>query len=329
MKISSRSTLSLLLLFLLTFNISAQCIIENSSNFSETSRSGTAPNQTCNYTFTPNITTAGLSGNPKLLQYTFSAGGSTIYVCYNVPTGTTVVATTQTIPCGSVNNALPSITNTNFPTATFSFPCAATGASVSWNAYNGANRNGGTGECANSTVLPVKLTSFTTKTEANGHLIQWTTAEEVNSEKFVVQRSQNAVIFNDIFTIETGANSNEPKRYSYLDESPVFGANYYRLKQIDIDGTITFSKMIVAIWETETETLFPNPISDKKFDISGVKGEVTRTRLSSMDGREVAIKLDKSGEVVSIRLPKSISSGIYYLQIETTEKFISKKIVVQ
>ncbi|MDP5121145.1 MAG: T9SS type A sorting domain-containing protein, partial [Spirosomaceae bacterium] len=177
--------------------------------------------------------------------------------------------------------------------------------------------------------ITVKQTYFTSKTEANGNLLQWETTEEVNSEKFVVQRSQNAVNFNDIFTVETGSDSNEPKRYSYLDDSPVFGTNYYRLKQIDIDGSMSFSKIVAAKWDFQSEIIFPNPVTDKRFVIDGVSGEIIRAILSDINNRSIPVKLDKSGESVTATLAESMASGVYFLQIQTSTKSISKKIVVQ
>ena len=67
-------------------------------------------------------------------------------------------------------------------------------------------------------------------------MIKWSTSSESNSEYFAVERSSDAQNFIEIGRVTTAGNSSVPKSYSYTDDNPIEGMNYYRLKQVDSDG---------------------------------------------------------------------------------------------
>lgn len=229
------------LLFLLpahnSYSQSVDCAIVVSGNMTTTSISGSS---NCTYTFTPTVT---INKVPKIIQFAFTVGATTQYLCYTY-TGTAVALTQQTTPCGSDNQTFAAGTLT-FPTATFVMPC--TGGSLPvFSAYNGANTSGATGQCVLRTVtpLPVKLIAFTAKTHNGTNILNWQTASETNSDKFVIQRSADAKTFEDIAEIEATGESQSLIDYQYIDTAPLNGTNYYRLKQIDKDNSFTFSKII-------------------------------------------------------------------------------------
>jgi Secretion system C-terminal sorting domain len=93
-----------------------------------------------------------------------------------------------------------------------------------------------------ATILPLNITSFTAVKTNNGNLISWTTANEVNVQRMLLERSMDGRNFSQIATINAG-NSN----YSFTDATPVSTTNYYRLKIVDKDGTSKLSKVVAVI----------------------------------------------------------------------------------
>ncbi|MFH1195794.1 MAG: YCF48-related protein [bacterium] len=105
--------------------------------------------------------------------------------------------------------------------------------------------------------LPVELTSFTASTSDNKVTLNWQTATEVNNYGFEVERSTNLQGltngkegsnlggFTSIGFVEGSGNSNSTKEYSFTDNKVTAGNYYYRLKQIDTDGSFAYSKEIV------------------------------------------------------------------------------------
>ena len=87
-----------------------------------------------------------------------------------------------------------------------------------------------------TTVLPVELTKFTGYNDGDVNVLNWTTASELNSLKFEVEKSLDAINFTYIGERPAAGNSSLPLNYSLVDEHPIVGNNYYRLKMIDMDG---------------------------------------------------------------------------------------------
>jgi hypothetical protein len=95
-------------------------------------------------------------------------------------------------------------------------------------------------------TLPVEITSFTAKAKGNTVGLNWTTASEKNSSHFVITRSTDAKNFSSIARVEAAGNSNAAKTYSYTDNTPFAGTNYYQLQQVDLNGDTQVSKVVNA-----------------------------------------------------------------------------------
>ncbi|QHJ09423.1 T9SS type A sorting domain-containing protein [Hymenobacter busanensis] len=89
--------------------------------------------------------------------------------------------------------------------------------------------------------LPVELVSFTARYADRQVVVQWATASEKNSASFAVERSADGKSFETVTTTEAAGNSSSRRSYTAADRRPLSGTSYYRLKQIDLDGTFTYS----------------------------------------------------------------------------------------
>lgn len=108
--------------------------------------------------------------------------------------------------------------------------------------------------------LPVELTSFTGTAGEGQNYLKWATVSETNNEGFYLQSSTDGRTFEEITFIDGAGNSSYKVDYSYTDREP-FEVTYYRLEQIDFDGTSTFSPVIVVRQKPKTSSLrvWPNP----------------------------------------------------------------------
>ncbi|WP_017260058.1 T9SS type A sorting domain-containing protein [Pedobacter arcticus] len=95
-------------------------------------------------------------------------------------------------------------------------------------------------------TLPVTLTSFTGKYDANAVNLKWTTVSEKDNSHFEVLRSSDGVSFEEIKRITGHGNSSEINYYSTKDYSPISGINYYQLKQVDYNGKYSSSEVIAV-----------------------------------------------------------------------------------
>ncbi|MCH8319187.1 MAG: T9SS type A sorting domain-containing protein [Bacteroidetes bacterium] len=94
--------------------------------------------------------------------------------------------------------------------------------------------------------------------------VEWTTASEINNDYFELEHSSDALNWQKIATIQGSGSSNEMLNYNFYDEHPYDDHTYYRLKQVDFDGSYEYSNIVVV---SKTDfidiiSIFPNPSKD-------------------------------------------------------------------
>jgi len=108
------------------------------------------------------------------------------------------------------------------------------------------------------TSLPVTLVSFSASNMGEQNYLIWKTSFESNSEGFEIERSWDGNKFEKIGFVAGGGNSNIGSDYSFVDQSPLFHS-YYRLKQLDFDGTFAYSR-VISVKSPDAEIVaYPNP----------------------------------------------------------------------
>lgn len=125
--------------------------------------------------------------------------------------------------------------------------------------------------------LPVDLLSFDAILNDNGIELNWATASELNNDYFELERSVDGIAFEVIAKIDGHGTTNTLNNYSHLDTEPYFGVSYYRLVQIDYDGTYAIYNPI-AIDNDQFRsglelTLFPNPTDEYNINVRVASGD--------------------------------------------------------
>jgi hypothetical protein len=166
-------------------------------------------------------------------------------------------------------------------------------------------------------ALPIELASFEARTTSEAVELNWTTLSEENNEGFYIERSTNRTDFEQIHFEKGNGNTVEQVDYSFTDERPTDGVNYYRLKQIDFDGAYEYSDIVSVDFKGQaTIKLFPNPSSDK-LTISGNFSELVTLKIVDLNGKVLHQSEQFFAEQAEIGLD-AIPSGSYILQIIST-----------
>lgn len=180
-------------------------------------------------------------------------------------------------------------------------------------------------------ALPVELLSFTGKTLGATNSIQWTTSSEINNAGFELYRSHDGKVFSQKAKLATKAINGQsalPLQYDWVDAQPKPGNNYYKLKQIDIDGRITESEVINVYRSTDGSMVrvYPNPATAQIYvEWDSRKEENIEILLMDISGRIVKQILVRAMEGLNTHVlhVESLSPGLYTLQRIQDKQVIS------
>lgn len=164
--------------------------------------------------------------------------------------------------------------------------------------------------------LPVSLTHFSAALQQDGVAVKWQTTSETNNKHFTVERSADGRSFSSIATVEGKGSSSAINNYSYLDKEPLPFTSYYRLKQTDEDGHITYYGPVVVRNAFHSGLkVYTTSSSVNAMLTSAIEAKAT-IRLLDVNGRQLAqqsLSIQKGTNNISIQLP--LSSGIYMFEI--------------
>lgn len=187
--------------------------------------------------------------------------------------------------------------------------------------------------------LPIQLVKFEAKAVAEKKIVElfWQTATEINNDFFTLEKSKDGRNFIEFKRVPSkNGNSRVTNDYFEIDTEPMRGLSYYRLKQTDIDGTFTYSKIVAVYFEGENSEggflLYPNPAeSDINIQIFDKGLEEGMVSISDMLGREVYntfIEDISPDKVFNIQFKQSLSSGVYILKFVGRNKSYVRSFVV-
>lgn len=186
----------------------------------------------------------------------------------------------------------------------------------------------------NNIPLPVELIKFSATQVNNMAHIEWETASESNNDFFEIHKSINGEDFSVLAKIEGSGNSHIRKKYSYSDTNLRSGFNYYRIKQVDFDGSATLSDIVLlhASVSLVGFDIYPNPTKDiiNICSKAALDNEVT-VQVNDLFGAEVFIKkLPQIQQSDRLHLNlDNLRPGTYILKINSGAEAYSYRIVKQ
>ena len=186
----------------------------------------------------------------------------------------------------------------------------------------------------NALILPVELSFFETKLDQEQVILNWQTASEQNNEGFEIERSADGRQW-EMIGFEAGqGNATQKHDYRFVDEKPMRGNNYYRLRQIDFDGHFDYSNIrlvVVENGETGSFGFYPNPIAaGQMLTLTDLHADFTGVILMDVLGRQVLEQaVPENNNSLQIELPSDLKNGIYLLALHTGNESTVRKLIVK
>lgn len=177
--------------------------------------------------------------------------------------------------------------------------------------------------CSGFVALPVGWKTFTARRVDKTSLLNWTTSEEKNNHHFIVERSRDGKSFlpisNNIPSKSLNGNSSVELNYTFIDQTPLSGHNYYRITQVDIDNHESQSYIKEVYFGEEIQvSAYPNPATDElQIDIQSPQATSGTITLMDATGRvikQIQTQMVEGLNHLSIQL-QDLSAGIYQLQV--------------
>jgi hypothetical protein len=195
-------------------------------------------------------------------------------------------------------------------------------------------------------ITTVELTSFKANVLENNVNLNWQTATETNNSGFQIERrktiNERSEEWNTIGFISGNGTTTEPQSYSFVDENLSSGIYYYRLKQIDYDGTFTYlptgqagsNEIEVEITPSEyiLEQNYPNPFNPStSIQYAIGSRQFAILKVYNVLGKEIAtlVNEEKSAGNYQVEFDgRKFSSGIYYYKLNSGDFTQTKKMIL-
>ncbi len=173
----------------------------------------------------------------------------------------------------------------------------------------------------NNGVLPIELGRLAGSNVNNEYAsLQWTSSNELESDGFEIERSDDNVHYYLIGSENVNTSGAGSHNYTFKDQHPLSGINYYRIKQSSKDGELKYSNVLPLSFNTYTFNIYPNPAHNQLFvrygDDLGVGKKVSIQLINTLGVivYQQQITLQGAANTLVLGLPASISSGMYIVQ---------------
>jgi hypothetical protein len=197
------------------------------------------------------------------------------------------------------------------------------------NAYNAANYF----------PLPVELVSFNVYHKKDFVVLNWITATEKNNMGFDIERSANGLEWEKIGFVPGSGTSSENNIYTFNDAAPLQFSAWYRLRQVDYDGTFSYSQAVnvepIVITEFSLAQNYPNPfnpVTKIKFAVpEAISGSLVQLKVYDMLGKEAAVLVNEqrtSGEYEVEFNGSNLSSGVYFYTLTAGSFSATRKLIL-
>jgi hypothetical protein len=175
-----------------------------------------------------------------------------------------------------------------------------------------------------SEITPVTMIYFKGKSLNDQNILQWATSRELNSDRFELLRSTDGENFTVIATFKTSDNSSGDKEYQYKDNSAPKGTSYYQLRQVDINGKSTLSRIVTIQNKNQVFVVekYPNPVTDRlNITIEGSIFGPIELQVLDMKGnlvKKVTIRKEQANWKGFIDV-NQLSKGVYMFHLKGSD----------
>lgn len=176
-----------------------------------------------------------------------------------------------------------------------------------------------------SDVLPVTLLYFAAEAKGSEALLSWGTAKEQQNKGFEIERSTDGKNWNRIGFVAsraTGGNSNTRIDYAFTDKAPLEGKNFYRLKQIGLDGNDNYSQVSMVVFDpAKGIKVYPNPVSSR-LTVDGLYTACSIKVVNSTGQVLKTLKVPAGTQRQEINMA-GLASGLYFIHLVNEQGIIN------
>jgi Right handed beta helix region/Secretion system C-terminal sorting domain len=198
-------------------------------------------------------------------------------------------------------------------------------------AFNGTAPDLGAFETTEA--LPITLLSFSATAKGEKNSIQWATASEQNNALFIVEHSADGLDFIEIKeTKGAGTTGGAPQYYTVIDDNPIKGINYYRLRQRDYDGKETFSKTVSVNNASNSTTklkVYPSVTNQFLTVETQIEDNAILKVIDNLGRIVLSKKIETLGSASTNLDVHGLTNGLYILIVETGSTQIIEKFIKQ
>jgi hypothetical protein len=177
--------------------------------------------------------------------------------------------------------------------------------------------------------LPVELLAFNAEYKNNTVALHWTTASEKNNDYFSVQRSKDGKHFQELLRIKGAGNTTAIQHYEAVDENPFPDLSYYRLKQVDFDGSEKISLPVAVKIPSSDNLSIVSVVAFSQSELISLQiyaGRNMEVRLLLMDTRARIVKEEKlflteGMQTVNV-ICNGLSEGLYTVLLQAGPEFL-------
>jgi len=187
-------------------------------------------------------------------------------------------------------------------------------------------------ECIFAAVLPVMIADFKADVKGKTILLEWTTGSEINNDFFSIERSADGEKFESISIIEGVGNSNDFVDYRFVDEQAQQGMNYYRLRQVDFDGTESFSEVVLVQFRgTEDNQLdvYPTLVKGElNINLTKFTSKEVSFEIYNINGKLVGVHSVMTGDIAQINT-SYLTEGMYFGRLIVNNATFKTRFIVR
>jgi hypothetical protein len=178
-------------------------------------------------------------------------------------------------------------------------------------------------------TLPIRLAMFDAQVKANGVHVRWVTESEQDVDFITLEKSSDGKNFYTVADFVGQGNTIVPRNYGFLDERPLIGRSYYRLKETSLYGNVQYHRIISVEYQGgRLLDLYPVPVSNGVINLrtNFPTGQETRVLISDVTGvvlQETVLRADEA-----LKVPVKLEPGIYLLTFVSGDYRTVKRFVV-
>ena len=181
-----------------------------------------------------------------------------------------------------------------------------------------------------SNALPVNILSFSATQINTDVQLNWNTANEINNKGFMVEKSKNGNVWQELVFIPAKATNGNGATYSAVDQMPTVGTHYYRLKQVDMDGKVSYSTIKAVNITTQNTKLFVYPIPAKEYVTIVVpeqRGKISYT-ITNTSGKTVSTGSFPIGNQPNKIVCNHLAKGCYFIKVVTDNQVFKPELLL-